>query len=158
MSRTTITKSPPRVNDISSSTVKTVWWRVQDPELRLLSRLDWAASMYYPMLNTFFATFFQGSFPKEGKSIYLRHYDHVRSIVPKENLLEYTVSDGWGPLCRFLGDRVPCEPFPNINDASTFVARSRRRNRMLLLNVALRFGLYIVLAVLFVYGMVRELG
>ena len=43
------------------------------------------------------------------------HYKHVREIVPKENLLEWTVSDGWEPTCKFPGKPVPDEPFPYIN-------------------------------------------
>jgi len=30
-------------------------------------------------------------------------------------LLVYEVSQGWGPLCRFLGVPVPDEPFPKTN-------------------------------------------
>ncbi|KAL9023117.1 MAG: hypothetical protein Q9196_007381, partial [Gyalolechia fulgens] len=29
---------------------------------------------------------------------YEKHYDHVRSVVPKERLLEYEVQEGWEPL------------------------------------------------------------
>ena len=43
------------------------------------------------------------------------HYKHVREIVPEQNLLEWTVSDGWEPICKFLGKPVPDEPFPYIN-------------------------------------------
>ena len=35
-----------------------------------------------------------------------RHYTHVRSIVPKDNLLEFHPRDGWGPLCKFLGKPI----------------------------------------------------
>ncbi|KAF2660385.1 hypothetical protein K491DRAFT_688424 [Lophiostoma macrostomum CBS 122681] len=46
------------------------------------------------------------------------HYAHVRSLVPKERLLEYKVQDGWEPLCSFLGKSAPGgEAFPRVNDA-----------------------------------------
>ncbi|RYP73164.1 hypothetical protein DL771_003800 [Monosporascus sp. 5C6A] len=47
----------------------------------------------------------------------LAHNDWVRSIVPKEKLLEMELGDGWAPLCEFLGVPVPDEPFPRANDA-----------------------------------------
>lgn len=45
------------------------------------------------------------------------HCDKVRALVPKGQLLEMEVSEGWEPLCRFLGVPVPDEPFPRANDA-----------------------------------------
>ena len=39
----------------------------------------------------------------------------------------YEVSEGWGPLCAFLGVPVPDgEAFPRLNDANEFRARIRR--------------------------------
>jgi hypothetical protein len=49
---------------------------------------------------------------------FLAHNKHVRSIVPKDNLLEFTPKDGWKPLCEFLGKEVPDEPFPHVNAGS----------------------------------------
>ncbi|KAL7912519.1 P-loop containing nucleoside triphosphate hydrolase protein [Trichoderma velutinum] len=128
------------VDSWHASTMKTVYWRVTDQELRWLSNFDWAASMYYPMLKKFFDTFFEGDFPNRGKDVFRKHYEEVRSLVPKDRLLEYRVTDGWGPLCEFLGEPVPKEsPFPNVNDNSDFVTRSRRRNRNQMKNVAFRY-------------------
>ncbi|KAI1098940.1 P-loop containing nucleoside triphosphate hydrolase protein [Jackrogersella minutella] len=125
------------VDSWHASTMRTVYWRATDPELRLLSRVSWAAGMYYPMLRKFFDTFFEGDFPNRGKNVYLRHYENVRSMVPKHKLLEYRVTDGWGPLCDFLGEPVPKGvSFPNVNDNKDFVTRSRRRNRNQMFNVA----------------------
>ncbi|KAI9833770.1 MAG: hypothetical protein M1819_003503 [Sarea resinae] len=125
-----------------ASTMKTVWWRVCDPELRIASYVSWGASMYYPMLKKFFDTFFEGDFPNKGKEIYKRHYKEVRDMVPPENLLEYQISDGWGPLCDFLGEDIPCVKFPRCNDTAGFKERCRWRNRMQMCNAALRFALY----------------
>lgn len=36
-------------------------------------------------------------------------------------MLRYGVVEGWEPLCQFLGEEVPREPFPKINDANSFV-------------------------------------
>ncbi|KAI9148056.1 hypothetical protein HJFPF1_11878 [Paramyrothecium foliicola] len=137
------------VNSWHASTMKTVYWRVTDPELRWLSHFDWAASMYYPMLKKFFDTFFHGDFPNRGKEVFERHYAEVRSLVPKERLLEYRVTDGWGPLCEFLEQPVPKGvPFPNVNDNSDFVTRSRRRNRKQMYNVAVRYSINLVIFII----------
>ena len=52
---------------------------------------------------------------------YIEHYDHVRSKVPKENLLEFQSSQGWKPLCQFLGKQIPNEEYPRSNDAASTV-------------------------------------
>ncbi|KAI1173320.1 hypothetical protein F4777DRAFT_558436 [Nemania sp. FL0916] len=55
-----------------------------------------------------------------GPHILTAHNEKVRSLVPREQLLEMDVSEGWGPLCKFLGVPVPeAEPFPRMNDAET---------------------------------------
>lgn len=38
-------------------------------------------------------------------------------MIPKSQLLEYDVRDGWEPLCKFLNVPVPNEPFPRENDS-----------------------------------------
>ncbi|WP_328453456.1 sulfotransferase family protein [Amycolatopsis sp. NBC_00438] len=53
---------------------------------------------------------------------FTRHNAEVRATVPAEKLLVYRVSEGWAPLCAFLGAEVPPEPFPRINDADDFTA------------------------------------
>jgi len=128
------------VDSWHASTMRTVYWRVTDPELKALSNFSWAASMYQPMLQKFFDCFFEGDFVNKGKDIYTRHYEEVRSLVPKDRLLEFQVKEGWEPLCEFLGEPVPYDSkFPNVNDNRDFVARSRRRNRNQMYNVALRW-------------------
>ena len=47
---------------------------------------------------------------------YRVHNAHIRNIVPKERLLEYHASQGWEPLCRFLGKPIPNEPMPWVNE------------------------------------------
>ena len=47
----------------------------------------------------------------------LEHGNMIRGLVSKERLLEWTVEDGWEPLCEFLGKSVPDEPFPHSNKA-----------------------------------------
>jgi hypothetical protein len=47
-----------------------------------------------------------------------RHNAEVRAGVPAERLLEWTVADGWEPICERLGLSVPEEPFPVTNSTS----------------------------------------
>ena len=47
---------------------------------------------------------------------YHRHIEDVKAAVPPEQLLVFSVDQGWGPLCEFLGVPVPESKFPNVND------------------------------------------
>jgi hypothetical protein len=47
----------------------------------------------------------------------------VRRVVPARRLVEWTASDGWGPLCKALSLPVPAEPFPHANSTEEFQAR-----------------------------------
>ena len=63
----------------------------------------------------------------EGKAklVYKEHYEMIRRITPKERLLDFKLSDGWEPLCKFLGKGVPVGvEFPRINDKEDFNRRS----------------------------------
>jgi hypothetical protein len=50
------------------------------------------------------------------------HNAEVRRLVEPERLLVYRVSEGWAPLCAFLGVPVPGEAFPHVNSAEEFQA------------------------------------
>jgi hypothetical protein len=133
------------------STMKTVYWRSNDPILKLASYVDWGAGLYYPMLRKFFQVFFKDDFPGQGKAIYLQHNKEIRDLVPANQLLEYNIKDGWGPLCDFLNEPKPCEPFPQSNDTRSFVKRCKNRNLRQLLNGALRFFTICILTAFSVY-------
>jgi hypothetical protein len=53
---------------------------------------------------------------------YERHNAAVRAAIPPERLLEWSVADGWEPLCDRLGVPIPDEPFPLTNTTSEFRA------------------------------------
>lgn len=61
-----------------------------------------------------FENFYEG-FEENGRRRFQEHCELIRSIVPKEKLLEYRVSEGWEPLCEFLGDPIPSGEFPKGN-------------------------------------------
>jgi len=58
---------------------------------------------------------------------YHEHVNQVKSIVPADRLLVWEVSEGWQPLCDFLGVPVPDHPFPRVNDT---VSMEQRRKKM----------------------------
>ena len=66
----------------------------------------------------------------------------VRRRCPADRLLVFEVSQGWEPLCAFLGKAVPTDaagdplPFPRVNDTASFrrkFHRNRRRGWLLTL-------------------------
>ncbi len=67
------------------------------------------------------------------------YYADFRARVPEKRRLEFSVRDGWGPLCEHLGVEVPTVvnengervrvPFPRTNEAEQFKAKvSKMRN------------------------------
>ena len=48
------------------------------------------------------------------------HMAAVQREVPADRLLTFHVSEGWEPLCRFLGVDAPGGAFPRVNDAVSF--------------------------------------
>lgn len=55
------------------------------------------------------------------RGVYDRHNTMVKELVPPERLLLYRLGSGWEPLCEFLGDEVPEEPFPHGNESAAVV-------------------------------------
>ncbi len=51
---------------------------------------------------------------------YEEHTAEVKAAVPADKLLVYSVDQGWGPLCEFLGVALPDGEFPNVNDRAAF--------------------------------------
>jgi hypothetical protein len=54
---------------------------------------------------------------------YRRVNPEARETVPPEQLLVFTPSGGWEPLCDFLGVPVPDAPFPRSNGRDEFWAK-----------------------------------
>ena len=111
-------------------------------------RTYFSANLYWRRLglNECWYKFFYDDFEATGKWRYRAHSNEIRGILSKqpERLLEWTVEDGWEPLCRFLGKDIPKDDFPHGNTPKAFAqkltemhaANFRRANR----NMAL-FGM-----------------
>lgn len=62
-------------------------------------------------------------------SVFNRHNETVRKVIPAERLLVYEVAQGWGPLCKFLGIPEPDQPMIHVNTREQFGA-ARAAGRM----------------------------
>jgi hypothetical protein len=49
------------------------------------------------------------------KAAYLAYNDHVRATAPHDRLVEWSLGDGWGPICAALRLDTPDRPFPHVN-------------------------------------------
>jgi len=61
--------------------------------------------------------------PAHLAAVYEKHNDEVRRTIPAERLLVYQVSEGWEPLCKFLGLPVPAVDYPKVNSTEEFKSR-----------------------------------
>ncbi|SPO00995.1 uncharacterized protein DNG_03744 [Cephalotrichum gorgonifer] len=81
----------------------------------------WAWTVYerylWPLLFRAPGGDFGGAIDRNGKWIYKEHSAMIKGLVPADRLLEWSVDEGWGPLCEFLGKDVPKEAFPHANSA-----------------------------------------
>ena len=81
--------------------------------------------------------YYDDDFPKHGKRRFKEHYAMVKEIMASKysdeelpnHYLEFSVTEGYGPLCKFLGEDVPVDeatgevkPFPKLNDRKDFDA------------------------------------
>ena len=78
------------------------------------------------MIDALFANTFTRAWEDEAACIaaFEAHNARVRAEAPRGRLLEWTASEGWGPICKALGVPVPDEPFPRVNTREEFLARA----------------------------------
>ncbi|KAJ5692603.1 P-loop containing nucleoside triphosphate hydrolase protein [Penicillium macrosclerotiorum] len=92
------------------------------------AELFWLYSLYlgygYPAVFRSLTGSTKDGVQRNSKWVYRDHCNMVRGMVPKEKLLEWSVEDGWEPLCKFLEVPVPNEPFPKTNNPSNFADRT----------------------------------
>lgn len=83
-----------------------------------------------PMTRALFKGVFDDNFEKNGKKIFEEQYALVRKLVPKNQLLEYQIGEGWDNVCDFLEVPVPGAPYPNTNEAAAFRDRNWLRFKL----------------------------
>jgi hypothetical protein len=89
------------------------------------------------MLKVNYGLFKATSLPEiraHAREVYDEYYRKIRATIPVEKRLEYTMGDGWEPLCAFLGKDVPDMPFPRLNDSKARSESQRKGEIMVLLN------------------------
>ncbi len=83
--------------------------------------------------------FHEGTMESPNASVerYLRHERDVREAVPEDRLLVFRASDGWQPLCDFLGLEAPEEPFPRVNERAEMRRNLKRMASLAYVLIAL---------------------
>ncbi|KAF9892502.1 hypothetical protein FE257_001611 [Aspergillus nanangensis] len=115
------------------SAMKALVGEVEDRPLfhalrRLVPESYWLFKVYY---QYGFPMYFRSPVPPllkpglqcNGKWAYRDHCNMIRGLVAEDRLLEWSVEDGWEPLCKFLDKPCPQEPFPNTNTVADFGAK-----------------------------------
>jgi hypothetical protein len=82
------------------------------------------------------------------------YIEEVKAAVPPDQLLVFKVTDGWGPLCRFIGVPEPPEPFPNLNDREAI----KKVIRDIIKGSYITIGAYVVGAAVVLGGLWWALG
>lgn len=94
------------------SILSTLWQKRGDP--------DYQPNSEPTLADRWHEYFWQNDFPRNGREAYRRHNELVRSLTSPDKLLQYSVSEGWGPLCEFLGRETPAaDTFPRSDDWAT---------------------------------------
>jgi len=71
--------------------------------------------------------YFEGRFSDQELSVkrYVEWNESIKEIYPEDELLVYQVTEGWEPVCEFLGVPVPEDKeFPHLNHPTSFHNRS----------------------------------
>lgn len=67
---------------------------------------------------------------KEVIRVFREHNQEVIDSIPSDRLLVYEATQGWGPLCEFLGVPVPDSNYPRTNTTTQFQERFRQSDRL----------------------------
>ena len=105
------------------------WWRsISRTVLLSAPTRDTMQTSWDKLIIELFEQHFVGRFPskKEAIAAYDNHNQYVRSTVPFNKLIDWTVGDGWLPLCRALNIPIPDKPFPHLNTTAHY----QRNNRL----------------------------
>ncbi len=108
------------------STVETIYAPERMWQARVLELFTPFGRRFMPMARKLiWGRFYENTLEDRAAAIelYNRHIEDVKAAVAPDRLLIFDVSEGWQPLCDFLGGSlavpVPDEDFPRINDRAT---------------------------------------
>lgn len=95
-----------------------------DPVTKFVCALDSPLDSFLQLTHTYVRGWFgahtEKEFQEKARDTYIKHYELVRAVTPKDRLLDFKLKDGWGPLCAFLGKVIPDVPFPRVNETGSF--------------------------------------
>jgi Sulfotransferase domain len=109
-----------------ASAAKTIFARMREYENAQAARAaDEARRNHMRMVDAIVAQgTFGGDLSREHAiEIFNAHNEEVRETVPRDRLLVYEASQGWGPLCDFLEVPAPEGPYPKVNSTADFARR-----------------------------------
>lgn len=90
---------------------------------------------------------FQGISPTVAKKRYRDHNTSVRNRAPKDQLLEFKMSDGWKPLCKFLGKPIPDQEFPHKNKGASILEDWLKENPVFLrMKLEMKIAITVIVA------------
>jgi hypothetical protein len=101
------------------------WWRSADDTI--LNGLRGDANLpddALAMVRALFAHRFCANYDDAAamQAAFEAHNQRVRETIRPGRLVEWTLGDGWEPICAALGLPVPDEPFPLTNTTEEFRA------------------------------------
>ncbi|KAJ5699840.1 hypothetical protein N7536_002853 [Penicillium majusculum] len=110
--------------------------------------MQWFSAEFHWLYNLYLRYGYPGVFhsvtttdgiQRNAKWVYRDHCNMVRGMVPRDKLLEWSVEDGWEPLCKFLDKPVPDEPFPRTNTPGSYTERADELVKMRLVQCLRNF-------------------
>ncbi|KAH8827550.1 P-loop containing nucleoside triphosphate hydrolase protein [Flagelloscypha sp. PMI_526] len=95
--------------------------------------------MMYTWINTIlWQGQFEGRFHQNAVDKFHEHTEHVKRVIPPDQLLIFEVGEGWERLCQFLDVPIPKEAFPHSNGSESFTN---------LMWTRLRWGMWLMLVI-----------
>lgn len=146
-------------NSCSQTLLQARWYWVHE----ILQYFDWMTALIHPLRKKYWRCLFADDFEANGKTAMLAHYAEIRDLAQQQGrqVLEMELSDGWEPLCSFLGVDVPPFPYPKMNDGGNWVLKMRERARLRAKAATSRFlgtALPVVMACVAVWAMIAKFG
>src|SRR5262249_39908760 len=117
---------------------------------RLVARVIPRLGKFMRLVDVIWAKMFGGALDHDNCiRVFAEHNEAVRRFVPPERLLVFRVTEGWEPLCKFLGRTVPeGVPLPRLSEGGQTVKREAWQSfvRPWVRGMALTAGVFVVLA------------
>jgi len=114
------------------STMETIYFTEVMWQFKLLERVTpWGRKFGQMSRKLIWQRSHRGTMEDRDQAIarYRQHVEEVKTAVPEDRLLVYSVDQGWDPLCAFLGVPRPETPFPNVNDRAAIKQTIREMTR-----------------------------